>query len=154
MQKYRYIVFEPVDSVREQLKLILQSPVYDIAINLAGRISNDNTFRIYPKFSMGIEVFGIVQNTSIITGKIYAEDGQTNIMVEVRPNHAVLLAFYLTLLIFLPRLVGLFTSGTESDLILVAALFIFLIIIRSLIHFSIGRLKNRFERNMSVHPEE
>jgi hypothetical protein len=153
-QKYRYIVFESVDSVRSQLKSILKAPWFDIAVNLAGRVSNDNTFKLYPKFSMGVEVFGVVQSVSVITGTIEADGSQTHINVEVRPNYAVLCAFYLILLIFVLKLVGLFTSSTENDWILVVGLFIMLIFIRSLIHFSMGRLKNRFERTMSVHPED
>lgn len=153
-QKYRYIVFEPADSVRSQLKSILKTPWYDIAVNLAGKISNDNTFKLYPKLSVGVQVFGVVPIVSVITGRIVAEGEQTHINVEVRPNHAVLLAFYLILLIFLFKLANLFTSNAESDWILVAALFLTIIFIRSYIHFSMGRLKNRFERTMSVHPED
>jgi hypothetical protein len=153
-QKYRYIVFEPVDTVRSQLKSILRTPWYDITVNLAGKVFKDNTFKLYPKFSMGVEVFGVVQSASVITGRNETEGEQTHINVEVRPNHAVLLAFYLILFIFLFKVIGLFTSSSESDWILVAALSIILIFIRSLVHFSMGRLKNRFERTMSVHPED
>ena len=153
-QKYRYIVFEPVDSVQSQLNSILKTPWYDIAVNLAGRVSKDNTFKLYPKLSLGVEVFGVIQSVSVITGRIETEGEQTHINVQVRPNYAVLLAFYLILLIFIFKVIGLFTSSTESDWILVAALFMILIFIRSLIHFSMGRLKNRFERTMSVHPED
>jgi hypothetical protein len=152
-QRYRYIVFEPVDSVRSQLKSILKTPWYDIAVNLAGKVSNDNTFKLYPKLSMGIGIFGIGQSVSVVTGRLEPGDGQTNIIIEIRPNYALLLVFYLILLIFLLKLVGLFNSNSESDWILVGAMFFILIFIRSLIHFSIGRMKTRFERTMSVHPE-
>jgi hypothetical protein len=131
-----------------------KTPWYDIAVNLAGRVSKDNTFKLYPKLSLGVEVFGVVQSVSVIIGRIEAEGEQTHINVEVRPTHAVLLAFYLILLIFLFKVIGLLNSSSESDWILVAALFIVLIFIRSLIHFSMGRLKNRFERTMSVHSED
>ena len=152
-QRYRYIVFEPVDSVRSQLKSILKTPWYDITINLAGRVSNDNTFKLYPKLSMGIEVFGMIQSVAVLTGRLESTDEQTHIQVEVRPNYALLFVFYLVLLILILKLIGMFISRTGDDWILSVALFFMLIFIRSLIHFSIGRLKNRFERTMSVHPE-
>lgn len=152
-QKYKYIVFEPVDSVRSQLKSILKTPWYDIAINLAGKVSSDDTLKLYSKLSMAIEVFGVAQSVSVLTGKLEAEGENTNINVVLRPKHAILLAFYLIMLIFLINLVSLFISGTESNWILTIALFIMLIFIRSLIYFSIGRLKNRFERTMSLNPE-
>ena len=121
--------------MRSQLNSILKTPWYDIAVNLAGRVSKDNTFKLYPKLSLGVEVFGIIQSVSVITGRIETEGEQTHINVKVRPNYAVLLAFYLILLIFIFKVIGLFTSSTESDWILVAALFMILIFIRSLIHF-------------------
>ena len=153
-QKYKYALMEPVDQVRSQLKSILQTPWYDLAINLSGRVSEDNTFKFKPKFSFGIEVFGMVRSAAVITGKLEPNGEQTIMQLEVRPNHFFLLAFYLVLFIFIFKLFELFTSATESDWILVAALFFFMIFFRSLIHFSMGRLKNRFERTLLIHPEE
>jgi hypothetical protein len=153
-EKYRYIVFEPVDSVLAQLKSILKTPWYDIAVNLAGKVSSDNTFKLYPKFSIGVEVFGVIQSVAVLTGRLEPTDGQTHILVEVRPNYALLFVFYLILLILLLKVLGMFISRTSDDWILSVALFFMLIFIRSLMHFSIGRLKNRFERTMSVHPED
>lgn len=153
-QKYCYIVFEPVDNVRSQLKSILKTPWYDITVNLTGKVSNDNTFKLYPKLSMGVKVFGVVQSVAVLTGRLEPASGQTNIVVEVRPNHALLLAFYLVLLILILKLAGMFISRTGDGWIMAVALFFMLLFIRSLIHFSMGRLKNRFERVMSVHPEE
>lgn len=152
-KKYKYIIFEPVDSVRSQLKACLKTPWYDITVNLAGKIFNDNTFKIYPKLSMGIELFGMVQSAAWITGKLVPDGDQTNICLELRPNYVALLAFYIILLIIILKIIGLIVSRTESDWIVIGGLFLSLVIIRSVIHFSIGRLKRRFERLMSVYPE-
>ena len=153
-QKYTYIVFEPADSVRSQMKSILKTPWYDIAVNLAGKVSNDNTFKLYPKFSMGVEIFGVIQRVAVLTGRLESTDGQTHIHVEVRPNYGLLFVFYLILLILLLKVFGMFISRTGDGWILSVTLFFMLIFIRSLIHFSMGRLKNRLERTMSVHPED
>jgi hypothetical protein len=153
-QKYRYVVFEPVDQVRSQLKSITKAHWYDIAINLAGKVTEDNKFELYSKLSFGIEVFNMPQHTAIITGKLEPQDGeQTIIHAKVRPNYFVLFALYLILMIFIFKLVGLFVSEGEDWLVTIL-LFILFIFLRSLIHFSIGRLKNRFEKFMSVKPEE
>jgi hypothetical protein len=61
-QKYKYVVFESVDHVRSQLKSIVKSPWYDIDINLAGKVLDNNTFQLYSKLSMGVKVFGVIQN--------------------------------------------------------------------------------------------
>ena len=153
-QKYNYVLFEPVDKVRSQLKSILKTPWYDIAINLSGKVNEDNTFKFYPKFSFGLQVFGTIRSAAVITGKLEPNGEQTIIFLEVRPNNFVLLAFFLVLILFLYKLFGLFTSNTETEWLLVFAIFFFMIFLRSYIHFSMGRLKNRFERTMLIHPEE
>ena len=153
-QKYKYVLFEPADQVRSQLKSILKTPWYDIAINLAGKVSEDNTFKFYPKFSLGIEVFGVTRSGAVITGRLEPDGEQTNIHLVVRPNNFILLAFYLVLLFFLYKVFGLFTSDTEIEWILVGTFFLFIILFRSYIHFSMGRLKNRFEKTLLIHPEE
>jgi hypothetical protein len=153
-QKYRYHVFQPVDQVRTQLKSITRTPWYDIAVNLAGKVTEDNTFKLYSKLSFGIEVFNMPQNTAIITGKLEPQDGeQTIIYTKVRPNYFILFALYFIVMIFVFKLAVLFVSGGE-DWLGTALLLILFIFLRSLIHFSIGRLKNRFEKVMSVKPEE
>ena len=153
-QKFQYICLENIDSTKSRMKSILKSPWYDIAINLAGRVFEDNTFMLYPKLSMGFEFFGFSQSVAVIVGKMEGEGEQTHINIEVRPNHAVLFSFYIILLIFLFKLFKLFTSSSEVDRILVVGLFFILFVIRSHIYFSMGRLRNRFERLMSLHPEE
>src|SRR5688500_13734308 len=104
-QKYEYVVLEHVDQVRSQLKAITKTPWYDIAVNLAGKMNEDNTFKLYSKLSFGIEVFNMQQNTAIITGKLEPQGEQTIIHAEVRPNYFVLFALYLILAIFIFKLV-------------------------------------------------
>lgn len=152
-QKYRYIVFESLNNVRWQLKTITKTPWYDIAVNLAGKVSDDNTFELYSKLSLGINVFNVPQNIAIMTGRLKTElEDQTDIHVVVRPNYAVLFVFYFIIVIFLFKLFTAFHSNEEW--ILTGLLFLFLIFLRSLIYFSMGQLKDRFERIMLVKPEE
>jgi hypothetical protein len=145
-QKYSYIILEPVDSVHSQLKSIAKSPWYDIAINLAGKVSDDNTFKLYSKIGVGIKVFGIMQDAAMITGKLESDHEQTHIHIEVKPTRLVLLALYLIGFIFLVKLFSLIVWNTQQDGMITIGLFLVLIFIRSLIHFSIGRLKNRLRR--------
>lgn len=153
-QKYQYTVFEPVDNVRRKLKSIVKTPWYDIDINLAGKVLDNNTFQLYSKLSMGVKVFGVIQSVAIIKGSLEPKNEQTNIHLDIKPNDRVLGAFYVIALIFLFMLFGLFTSITEYRWVVVAGLLFLLVFIRSLIYFSIGQLKNRFERIMLLHPEE
>jgi hypothetical protein len=153
-EKYKYIVFQPVDDIRSQLKSIVEIPWYDISVNLDGKVLEDNSFKLYSKQSIGINVFGVIQNISVIKGKLEGQGEQTTIHIEVKPNDLVLLVLYLIVFIFLFKLFGLFFSSSAEDWIMIGALFFSFGFIRSLIYFSMGRLKNRFERVMLIHPEE
>lgn len=153
-QRYQYIVLKHVDQVRSHLKEITKTPWYDIAVNLAGKVNEDNTFVLYSKLSFGIDVFNMAQNTAIIAGKLEPQNNeQTIIHAEVRPNYFVLFVFYLILIILVFKLADFLVSGRQ-DWTAIILLFTLFIILRSVIHFSIGRLKNRFERIMSIKPEE
>lgn len=153
-EKYKYIVFESVDTVRSQLESIVKTPWYDIDINLAGKVCADNSFKLYSKLSLGVKVFGAVRNLAIIKGRLESKDAQTHIYTEVKPPDSVLFAFYFIVAVFLFRIVSVSISNTSSGWPMVMGLFFLLVFLRSLIYFSMGRLKNRFERIMLLHPEE
>lgn len=153
-QQYEYIALKPVDTVRSELESIVRSPWYDISINLAGEVSEDNTFKLYPKLSMGLKAFGKMQEFAVINGRLEPHNEQTNLQITIGPPGRVLLAFYAVFLIFLFKLIGLFLGHNIQDLILVSCIFLMVIIIGSFIYFSVGRLKNRFEKTMLLHPEE
>ena len=152
-QRYQYIVLKHVDQVRSHLKAITKTPWYDIEVNLAGKVNEDNTFILYSKLSFGIEVFNTPQNTAIITGKLEPQKNeQTIIHAEVRPNYLVLFVLYFIFIILVFKLVDFIVSGRQDGTATIL-LFVLFIILRSLIHFSIGRVKNRFERIMSIKSE-
>jgi len=114
-QSDQYVVLEHVDHVRSQLKAITKTPWYDITVNLAGKVNEDNTFKLYSKLSFGIDVFNMPQNTAIITGKLEPKDGeQTIIHAEVRLNYFVLFALYFILTIFAFKLVDFMISGRQD----------------------------------------
>jgi hypothetical protein len=153
-RKYSYVVFEPVHVVRSQLKAITNSPWYDIEVNLAVKVSDDNRFELYPKLSLGIKVLNIPQNTVIIKGRLEQQGKeQSTIYTEVRPGYGILFALYLVLLLVVVKLVNLLVFDGD-DFIVPVLLFILFIFLRSVFHFSIGGLKNRFGRIMLVKPEE
>jgi hypothetical protein len=152
---YTYILFAPLEEVRNQLRSITKTPWYDLAVNISGKIADNNSFILYPKFSLSIEVFSMPQSVAILTGQLQAQDKeQTVLLVEVRPNHAVLIVFYLLVFGFVLNLANVFLYSTEVRWIITVILFILVMNFRSLIQFSIYRLRNRFERIMSIHPEE
>lgn len=152
-QKYTYAVFKHIDTINEELISITKTPWYNTSINFAGKVSNENTFKLYSKMSLGIQVLN-TYNIAVIAGNIHSEGTErTKINIIVRPHNSVLAAFYILLTFFILQLLDTLTfdkAGWTKSILL----FFPLIFIRSLIHFSIGKLKNRFERTMLIKPEE
>lgn len=148
-QNYRYIVFEPVENLKLQLKSITRTPWYDLKVNLSGSVSEDNTFELYSKFP-----FGPNKIFAIISGKLEAnEDGQTSINITVRPRNGPLIIFYFMLVLFLMELFSSVNSD-PPEWTMTIGYSIALIFFRILFHFTTQSLKNRFERIMLIHPEE
>lgn len=152
-EKYVYTIFEPLDQVISYLKSITKTSWYDIEVNLTGKVNEDNTFELYPKLSFAFGVFNLSPYTAIIIGSLEKQGNEgTTICAEIRPSYIVLLALYLILILLVVKLVNLFIfNGNDWPGTLV--LCIILVFMRGLIHFSIRRLKTRFERIMSVKPE-
>jgi hypothetical protein len=148
--KYEYVVSEPIDSVSSQLKSITKTPWYDLAPNLMGTVSVDYTFKLYSKFSfLPIQIFNFFSLKTIIAGKLQSEPDKTKILIKVRPSYLFALTFYLLVIIFLFQL-----FKTDRNWVEISIFFLFLIFLRSWIYFSAGRLRNRFERELLIRPEE
>lgn len=152
-QKYTYVVFKHIDTIRDELVSIIKTPWYDVAVNLSGKMPDENTYIFYSKMSLGISFLQTFP-LSIIKAKLEAEsEEQSKICATVRPHNAFLFMFYILILLFILQLVDTLTFEAAGWTILIL-LFLSLIFLRSLIHFSIGRLKNRFERTLLIKPEE
>jgi hypothetical protein len=148
-KNYKYIVFEPVENLKFQLKSITRTPWYDLNVNLAGSVSEDNTFELYSKF-----LFGLNKTFAIISGKFEAnKNEQTSINITVRPRNGPLIIFYFIALLFLMELFSSLNSNPQEWPMTVGYCIV-LIIFRILFHFTTQSLKNRFERIMLIHPEE
>ena len=154
-KQYDYIVLKEVNEVRSRLESITRTPWYDITVNLSGKVSDDNTFKLFTKLSFGIQVFNVSGKTAILTGLLEPHgEQQTIIHTELRPNYALLTVLYFILIIFFFKLITSFNSGSMQGWIEIALLAFMLLALRSVIHFSMGRLKNRFEKFMLIHPVE
>lgn len=148
-QNYKYIVFDPIENLRLQLKSITKTPWYDLQVNLSGKLYEDDKFKLYSKFP-----FGPGKVIAVIYGKLeLLENSQTAINISVRPRNRALIIFYFIAMLFLFELFSSLNSDPQ-EWALTIAYFITLIILRSLIYSTTNSLKNRFERIMSIHPEE
>jgi len=149
-EQYQYVVYQPTSYISSQLKAIIKTPWYEIAPNLTGVVSDDGTIKLHPKLSFPtISVFNIPQHITVLKGRLKQESDRSRIYVTVRPSYPILFSFYTLIIILLFE-----TVRYDRNWILIGVLFIFIVFLRSWIHFSAGRLRNRFEREILVKPEE
>ena len=149
-KKYKYILLNDISSVRSDIKSIIRTPWYDISVNLYGKISDDNSFKLKSKFSIG--VFSLVLPTTI-SGKLFADGEKTIIHAEVSGDGLLLSIFFISLIFFLFRIIKGFSTYLLYDWIITAGILLIAIAIGWYINFCIWRLKNRFEKVMMIHPE-
>jgi hypothetical protein len=65
-QKYEYNILLPAEEVRAQLKSITRTPWYDLAINLQGKLYDDDKFKLLSKTAIGIKTIGGMQDVAIL----------------------------------------------------------------------------------------
>ncbi|HWI89750.1 MAG TPA: hypothetical protein VNT20_00690 [Flavisolibacter sp.] len=149
--KNKYVVHDSVDKISSELSNILDRRWYDFSENILGRLNEDGTFKLSPKWTLGsLKVFGMLQDMTYLIGALKKEDDKTIIETTTRPNYALIVAFYFPLLLLLAKLFGfdIFIEGTLTQLLLVIPAVCFVLAV--IMAFSVVRLRNRFERLMQL----
>lgn len=149
--KNRYIVNDKLDEVRSELTHLLDRRWYDFSENISGRVNEDWSFRLYPKWTLGyLNVFGMSQNMTYLIGTLKEDGNKTVIETTTRPNYALIVAFYFPILLLILKVFGfnIFIEGTLTQLLLVIPAVCF--VLAAIMVFSVLSLRNRFERLMQL----
>lgn len=149
--KKQYVVHDNVDTVSSELSSILRRRWYDFNENISGRLNEDGTFKLSPKWTLGsLKVFGMLQDMTYLIGTLKEDGDKTIIETTTRPNYALVAAFYFPLLLLLIKIFGLdiFIEGSLTQLLLVIPVVCFALAV--IMVFSVIRLRNRFERLMHL----
>ena len=151
-EKIQYQLTEPIENVRSELESLLDSTWHDFSRNLSGTVSQDNTFKVYPKVTFAFNVFSMPQGIALITGKLHEAGDRTHINTVVRANYILVAAFYLVVFFFVTVLIEVSTADSAESWAKLTALFLTLLFIIALVRFSTKRLRRRFEQQMYIRP--
>jgi hypothetical protein len=148
--KNRYVIHNSVDNVRSELSDILDRPWYDFSENMSGRLNEDGTFKLSPKWTLGsLRVFGMSQDMTYLTGALKEHHGKTIIETTTRPNYVLIVAFYFPLLLLVVKLFGFdIIEGTLTQFLVFIPPVCF--VFGVMMGFSVVRLRNRFERLLQL----
>ncbi len=148
-RKYKYIKYDSLEIVLDELKELTERKWYDSADNITGKLNEDNSFQLTHKWSFSF-IRWIETNPAYINGIIETDDNRTVIMISVRPNSIFVLSFYCLLVYFIYNLFqpNLFTD--EAAIFkLIFIPFFELILYTLMISYTSGLRKN-FERAMHL----
>ena len=155
-RKYRYEVYDTKEDIRREIKSFLKTSRHEFSNNISGSIKHDGRFRLYPRFSLAADVFGIPFGFAVIDGKLESEQEKTIIKYIVRPPYGLVIVFYLIAFFLLKVLLDLRTEKTMSleNFLIPIAILLLLIALFGLIRFSSNKLLKRFERLLNLKHDE
>ena len=152
-RRYKYTTHNSVDDVHADIESILNRRWYDFSVNMTGRFKSDRSFTLTHKWSFAI-IRWIETSPAYINGTLTSKENKTIIETSVRPNSALVVIFYLMIVLFLIELFGrsMFAGGSKTfTLIFFPA---FDLILFGLMHLFTTGLRNRFERLLRIKSDE
>ncbi len=146
-----YTVSSSVEDVVADLKGIKQN-WWNLAKNITGRIRDDGTFTLYPKWTFGY-VDGFRTRLYYLEGTITNEDGETKIKTVARPNYGLVIAFYACPAMLILRLFGIHIVDGPLDFMVLMAL-VFPAVLFPVMVWGAMRLRYHFEEHMQITREQ
>jgi hypothetical protein len=151
-RKYKYKIEGSLQEVKSKIEAILKSSWYDISLtkNIWGQFISDNSFIAKPKFTIPITILGFYPHYAVLQGKLSFEQERTIIRLTARPTILVLLLFYFLLILFTVKMLSIKGPITFDSFLGPIAIAFGLIILFSIVSFTMTRLKNRFDSFMGI----
>lgn len=147
-RKHKYETHTGIEDVRQRIKSLRKSSWHDVAINLTGKIQEDNSFTLKNKQTLGAFTRGIPKTFVILEGQLTPDNIATTIDVTVRPNYILVLLFYILACIVLYDLYEFIIYDFSTDLLRAGILSIILLFSVFLIKSMMNDITNRFEEFM------
>lgn len=91
--KYKYIKYDSLEIVLDELKYLTSREWYDSANNITGKLNEDNSFQLTHKWSFSF-IRWIETSPAYINGTIKTDNNRTVIQISIRPNSMFVLSFY------------------------------------------------------------
>lgn len=150
----QYTSDKSIDNVRLKLKSTLERPWSDFSEDIIGKLNDDDTFKVSPKWSFGsFKVLGVEQDLTFIIGKISKQKKGTTIETIVRPNHAILIIFYFFIFLTITELFGLTTLLGGKGKISLLMFPLMALFFAGIMRVSIIKMKCQFENLMKLDSE-
>jgi hypothetical protein len=148
--QFKYKIDEPLENVQSEIRALLSSSWRTFSKNIRGRLREDNSFTVLPKFTIPIRILGTNPDYALLEGKLSFEEGRTIIRLTARPSYLMIFAFYFLLILLCADLITLKKPLSIESFIRPIALAVVVLILFGVLSYSMKRIRNRFERFMGI----
>jgi len=148
--KFKYKLNEPLDDVQSEIRAVLSSSWDSLSKNIRGRLRDDNSFVVRPKFTIPITILGTNPDYALLEGRLSSEDGRTVIRLTTRPSYFIMFLFYFLLIFLFADLATIKKPLSIESFIRPIALACAVFLLFAVISFSLKRIRNRFEQYMGI----
>lgn len=149
-RNHKYETHTSIEDIRSMLKELRRTSWHDVAINLTGKLEEDDSFRLARKYSFTGVKIGLPTNYVLLEGQLTEDNNNTNIEVTVRSSRILLFYFYSLLIFLFYDLYRLFESNFTDDYIRSVGIFLILTFFIFQIRNSLNKITNSFERYLQV----
>ena len=148
--KNTYTVNDSIENVSAQIKSIAEKRWYDFSKNITGKVKEDGSFKLTPKWTFGYASGFDGSDLTYLFGKLTAENNKTIIKINTRPNYAGVFFFYFLILLLILKIAGFNILPDVKLVYMICLAPLFCFILALVMIFGVIRLRIRFERLMEL----
>jgi hypothetical protein len=149
-RKHFYETHTSIEDIRSRIKELRKTSWHDVAVNLTGKLEEDNSFQLSRKIGFIGFTKGLPKNFVLIDGQLTENKTATDIAITVRCNHLLLLYFYAAFLFLMYDLYTLIENNFATDPVRPIALSVILLYFTFFIRNQLNRITSSFESYLRV----
>lgn len=149
-RKHRYETHSSIEDIRGSIRELRKTRWYDVAINLTGKVEEDNSFQLSRKLGFIGFTKGLPKSFVLIEGQLTENNTATDITITVRCNYLLLFYFYAAFAFLLYDVYAFIESNFTTDPIRPIAISIILLYFTFFIRNQLNRITDSFESYLKV----
>ncbi len=149
-RKHRYETHTSIEDIRSRIKELRKTSWHDVAVNLTGKVEEDNSFQLSRKLGFIGFTKGLPKSFVLIEGQLTENNTATDITITVRCNYLLLFYFYAAFAFLLYDVYAFIESNFTADPIRPIAISIILLYFTFFIRNQLNRITDSFESYLRI----
>ncbi len=149
-RNHQYETHTSIEDIRSRIKELRKTSWHDIAVNLTGKVEEDDSFQLSRKLGFTGFTKGLPKNFVLIDGQLTEVNTATTINITVRCNYLLLFYFYAASAFLAYDLYCLLESNFTIDYVRPVVLSLILLYFIFFTRSQLNRITNSFESYLRV----